>query len=251
MTYIPKRHVFVALVFLHLIEQGGTAMIFAMSDLHGCYDKYKKMLDKINFTEEDTLYILGDIVDRGEGGIDILLDILPRKNVVPLRGNHDYMACCLLGELLKSGKSYKNDAFDDTFKLWLSDGGLPTCEKFGDLPLDKQKTVLSFIKTFSIYEEITVGDNAFFMAHTVPEKERMDNFDTVMWQEFIVGEPEYEKVYSPDKYVVTGHTPTAFIDPEYDGKIFIKNNHIALDCGAVFDKPLGCICLDTFEEFYV
>ena len=50
-------------------------MIYAMSDLHGCYDKYIKMLEKINFNENDMLYILGDIVDRGPDGIKILLDI--------------------------------------------------------------------------------------------------------------------------------------------------------------------------------
>lgn len=30
-----------------------------------------------------------------------------------------------------------------------------------------------------------------------------------------------------------------------------QNRHIALDCGAVFGNTLGCICLDTGEEFYV
>ena len=38
---------------------------------------------------------------------------------------------------------------------------------------------------------------------------------------------------------------------KYDGKIMIKNNHINVDCGAVYGKPLGCICLDTYEEFYI
>ena len=47
-------------------------MIYAMSDLHGCYDKYIKMPEKINFGDDDTLYILGDIVDRGPDGIKIL-----------------------------------------------------------------------------------------------------------------------------------------------------------------------------------
>lgn len=38
-------------------------MIYMMIDLHGCCDKYREMLDKINFNPEDTLYILGDVVD--------------------------------------------------------------------------------------------------------------------------------------------------------------------------------------------
>ena len=34
-------------------------------------------------------------------------------------------------------------------------------------------------------------------------------------------------------------------------RIYKKNNHIAIDCGAVYGNRLGCICLDTMEEFYV
>ena len=62
---------------------------------------------------------------------------------------------------------------------------------------------------------------------------------------------DYNKVYSDDFYLVSGHTPTGLIDKVYDGKIYRKNNHIAIDCGAFFERPLGCICLDTMEEFYV
>ena len=62
-------------------------MIYAVSDLHGCYDKYRNMLEKIHFSETDTLYILGDVVDRGDGGIRILQDMAARRNVIPIKGN--------------------------------------------------------------------------------------------------------------------------------------------------------------------
>ncbi len=108
-----------------------------------------------------------------------------------------------------------------------------------------------FLNTFQIHEELEVNGNKFFLSHTVPEKEKFDNFEALMWQEFIVGEPDYDKQYSQDKFIVTGHTPTGLIDPDYKGRIYKKNNHICIDCGAVFGNPLGCICLDTLEEFYV
>ncbi len=59
-------------------------MIYAMSDLHGCLEKYLKMLEKINFGAEDTMYVLGDIVDRGRrvlcGGLKwILQDLLTQR----------------------------------------------------------------------------------------------------------------------------------------------------------------------------
>lgn len=40
-------------------------MYYAMSDIHGRFDKYKEMLSLIDFTPRDTLYVLGDVIDRG------------------------------------------------------------------------------------------------------------------------------------------------------------------------------------------
>ena len=56
-------------------------MIYAVSDLHGCYDKYIKLLERLKMTSDDSLYILGDIVDRGSDGMKILLGLIKRKNV--------------------------------------------------------------------------------------------------------------------------------------------------------------------------
>lgn len=43
-----------------------------MSDIHGNYKKFRLMLERIDFKEEDTLYILGDVIDRGTKGLSIL-----------------------------------------------------------------------------------------------------------------------------------------------------------------------------------
>lgn len=43
-------------------------MIYVMSDIHGKYDKYIQMLKQIHFSEKDTMYILGDMIDRGGEG---------------------------------------------------------------------------------------------------------------------------------------------------------------------------------------
>ena len=53
-------------------------MTYAISDIHGCYEEYIKLLEKINFSEDDTLYILGDICDRGEKPMEVYNDIMTR-----------------------------------------------------------------------------------------------------------------------------------------------------------------------------
>ena len=58
-------------------------MYYAMSDIHGCFDKYQEMLELIEFVPRDTLYVLGDVIDRGPDGIRILQDMNTRPNVFP------------------------------------------------------------------------------------------------------------------------------------------------------------------------
>ena len=77
-------------------------MIYAVSDLHGCYDRYRKLLDKLNLGEQDTLYVLGDALDRGPEGFQILSDMASRPQVVGLLGNHEAMALDALPGLLGS-----------------------------------------------------------------------------------------------------------------------------------------------------
>ena len=39
---------------------------YAISDIHGCFDEFMEVLDQVQFGDGDELYILGDLVDRGE-----------------------------------------------------------------------------------------------------------------------------------------------------------------------------------------
>lgn len=254
-------------------------MHYAISDLHGCYDKYKRMLQRIRFHSGDTLYILGDVVDRGDGGIRILQDMMRHKNIIPLWGNHDYMGYYLLkcfydlepdrrAELLKT----------EVYHMWMRIGGSKTCKAFRSLNRDGQKAVLDYMETFCFFREVQVNGRRFFLAHTVPDKSKMLDFISAgsgpgngpqavggCWEGqksglgeiepeyeacFLWAVPEYEKIYFEDRYIITGHTPTGYIDENHIGRICRKNRHIAIDCGAVFGAPLGCVSLDTLEEFY-
>jgi len=226
-------------------------MVYVMSDIHGCYDKYKKMLDKIAFCEDDMLYILGDVVDRGISGMKVLLDIADRDNIVLIRGNHDQTAGALLSRLHMLDEKDCPKALVEVFGMWLSDGGDKTLAEFLELSDDeREKTILTLRKSI-ISTSIVVNDKIFLLSHTVPEIERLDDFENWTVEDYIMGEPNYEEVYFEDKIIVTGHTPTGLIEVGSKGRIWNKNNHIAIDCGAVFGNPLGCICLETFEEFYV
>jgi len=227
-------------------------MIYAMSDLHGCYDKYLSMLDKIQLKKEDTLYILGDVVDRGPDGIKILLDMCERENVIFLRGNHDYTAMRVFRCLFDQSADFNDDELVPLIQLWVSDGGNTTLEQFMSVSADEKSKALTYLWHSKTFVEIEVNGIQYNLSHTVPEKEIMLSADKLTLDDYIMGEPDYELKYFDDKILVTGHTPTGLIEKAYTGRIYIKNNHIAVDCGAFFKGGhLGCICLDTMIEYYV
>ena len=66
-------------------------MIYILSDIHGQYERYKAILEKIDLQDEDTLYVLGDVIDRGPASLQILFDIMERPNAHMFLGNHEHM----------------------------------------------------------------------------------------------------------------------------------------------------------------
>ena len=57
-------------------------MVYVTSDLHGYPpEKFKELLKKSGFTASDFLVILGDVIDRGEYGAELLSWIIEQDNV--------------------------------------------------------------------------------------------------------------------------------------------------------------------------
>ena len=56
-------------------------MIYVVSDIHGHLDKFKALLDMINFNDDDFMYILGDVLDRGNDPIGLLRFIMDKSNM--------------------------------------------------------------------------------------------------------------------------------------------------------------------------
>ena len=225
-------------------------MIYVMSDLHGCFDKYLQMLEKIGFCDSDTLYILGDVIDRGEGGVDILLDMMARKNVIPLIGNHESLALRSLKHI-RDGVPEEALIKTKAYRLWMLSDGEPTAAAFRALPKETQTALIDYIEGFLIYKDIKVGGQRFHLSHTLPDYRPWQEIHNVSFLEFIWGEPDYTQSYGDNARFVTGHTPTNVIDPAFFGNIWQGNGHIAIDCAAAWGGRLGCLCLDTMEEYYV
>ena len=76
-------------------------MNYVISDIHGYYDQFIELLELIQLNDDDTLYVLGDVVDRGPNPIKTLLKLMEMPNAVCIVGNHELMALECLEFLMK------------------------------------------------------------------------------------------------------------------------------------------------------
>ncbi len=132
-------------------------MIYVMSDIHGNSKAFHSVLNQIKLTENDTVYILGDVIDRHPDGIEILQEIMKMPNVKMLLGNHEYM--------MLNSVDCNNDAEDlieirkiiEYLKIWYNNGGRVTHHKFDELCEDDKISIINFLHSLPINLDIEVN----------------------------------------------------------------------------------------------
>lgn len=230
---------------------------YVISDIHGQYDMFMELLDKIKLKETDTLYILGDICDRGPHPIKTLRKIMEMPNAICLVGNHELMALKCLKFLMKEITNISIEEVDkemlNNLVTWQYNGSKSTINEFSQLDLETKQEVIDFINEFLVYEEVSINNKNYLLVHAglgnySPEKD----IEAYSLHELVWTQADYNVRYFEDTYVITGHTPTQTIaDNSRPGYIYQRNNHIAIDCGACYSGGrLAALCLDTGEEYY-
>ena len=223
-------------------------MIYVVSDIHGNYEKFKALLREISFKDSDVMYILGDLVGDGEDTIGLICDVSMRYNVLPILGKSDYDALPLLTELdgMLRGNAPDPEMLPKLAE-WLQNGGQNTIEGFKALDGDMREGVIDYISDMALYEEVNVKGKDYLLVHAgIAEFDEMVSLDEYMPEDFISEPLDPNAEYYRDKTVIVGCTPTSELGAA--DKIFrAENGCIFINCG----ETLGCLCLDTNEEFYV
>ncbi len=224
---------------------------YVMGDIHGEADRFHAMLEKICFSEEDTLILLGDVIDRGPDGIALLLEIIEMPNVIMLLGNHEYMMLQYLSP----------DATSTEIRRWNRNGNAPTLAAYLKQKAKVQQKIIAYLRSLPSHLDIEVGDKRFYMVHGFPG----DNVHDEVWTR-----PTMESENPiPDCRLIIGHTKVlSMIQPEekriaYAMELEDRGEHlkilhapafINLDCGCGYDmliKALACIRLEDMREYYV
>ena len=232
-------------------------MRYIISDIHGCYDEYMDLINKINLKDKDILYILGDVVDRGPKPMDVFKDIMNRKNVVYLLGNHDFLFYEMIkkfdNDLKDKDKKNLSSADIDLYFAWSESGGKITMNEFKKMSKEEKIALADYIENASLYEEIYHDNKHYILTHA-----GLENFDKdkeigeYEIFDYIEGRSDYSKRYIEDEntFFISGHTPTMLINDDRKPHIYKQNGHIAIDCGCVYGGKLAAYCIETQEEFY-
>lgn len=225
---------------------------WAISDLHGRLDLWRLAQQYID--KDDTVYFLGDAIDRGPDGYQLMEELLNDDRIIYIRGNHEQM---FYEAVMEDCRNMSPECeWIDTRKqdLHFLNGGYSTWESW-ELK-GKPLSIIKLIKNMplkTVY--INTKNQRIHLTHAGFDIKN-DSLDYLWDRDHIYN--NWYKGYDND-FVIHGHTPIGFMTPHWNPKggsykyglmdeIYHK---IDIDNGAVFSNIAILINLDTFEEILV
>lgn len=192
-------------------------LTFAMGDIHGMIDPLLRATAWIeSHTEDKTVILLGDYVDRGPASSRVIDLIREKADWIKLMGNHDH---------------FMVDSVRKGYYVW-NQGGVETAQSYGYnvsegkfIDQDSKEKMINDAMWMSNLPTLHEDDHRFFVhAGLLPAQGRDTNMFDRMWvrDEFLQSNHDFGKL------VVHGHTPCA--EPE------ARQNRFGIDTGCVFGK---------------
>ena len=209
--------------------------LFAIGDVHGCYQELTQLIDRLPLCQDSTLVFLGDYVDRGPQSkqvIDFILELKTMYHVVALMGNHEDMML----EFLK-------DPSSSLAGFFILNGGSATLASYLNqdnnyfIPQEHQ----DFLAHLPLWYET---DSHFFVHAGVPNcslasLDQKEHHNDLLW----IRKNFHNSQFPWKKVIVHGHTPKAQVE--------ITDRRINLDTGCVFNGCLTAMNMGTGETYQV
>jgi serine/threonine protein phosphatase 1 len=201
--------------------QSSRTLVFG--DIHGCLENFDALLEVIAPTPEDTMILLGDLVDRGPNSAGVIaraIECSQTHAVTVLMGNHEQM-------MLAARTSH------DKLSDWLLNGGDATLHSYAgvrgtlrDVPAEHwwflENRLANYVETDT---HIFVHANAY---PDMPMSEQPDYM--LMWERCDNILP-----HETGKVIVCGHTPQKSGHPRNLGYA------LCVDTNACGGGPLTCL----------
>jgi serine/threonine protein phosphatase 1 len=200
---------------------------FVISDIHGCLKTFEAMLDKIAFSKKDTLFLLGDYIDRGpdsKGVLDLIFKLQ----------DEGYDLRCLLGN--HEEKLIQTLTEEETYRNWLYYGGEQALESFGVAhPSEIPEKYFDFIKKLPRFFEV----ENYILCHAGMNfkiENPFEDTNALIWIRHWYEQINYE--WLGNRIIVHGHQPTVDSDMKTMLKNLHENQYLDIDCGCF--KPESC-----------
>lgn len=212
-----------------------TQRLFAIGDIHGCFDAFRTMVEqKIKIRKDDKIVLLGDYIDRGAHSKEVVDYILNLQNsgydIVPLIGNHEAMLLDTLNN-------------DEYLSKWILNGGTETVRSFGISSLGKLAShYIDFFKGLNYYFEF----DQYLFVHAGFNDEISNPFEDryyMIWR----CKDEYHHPILRDKTIVHGHRPISVAS--CTESISSQKKVINLDTGCVYSDNYGHGSLTALELY--
>lgn len=234
---------------------------YVCSDIHSEYAVYESMMKHIK--DNDKLYILGDVIDRGPDGIKILQDIIERQEKGQVEffvGNHEYM---MIQSLF-----FNNQAEKENWEN--NNNGTITEKAYYSLPTEQQEKIKQFLLNSLVYKEIKVNGEKIYLVHAKAVKDSkklqetvLDMINTGREQELQDAVWARENARKSSKssevwkakdipkegtFTIIGHTPT--YKRESNGINYDNHGVLYIDCGASYGEKEALVRLEDGNVLY-
>lgn len=212
-----------------------TQRLFAIGDIHGCYNAFRTLLERhIQIKKSDKIILLGDYIDRGAQSkevVDYIIDLQSDGfDIVPLLGNHEAMLL----------DAYYNDGH---LSLWIQNGGTETLKSFGIRSLkNMERRYIDFFSGLPYY----FAFEDYLFVHAGFNDDLNNPFEDryhMIWK----CKERYKHPSLKDKTIVHGHRPVSktICKENVPG----KNKVINLDTGCVYSDYTGYGTLTALELY--
>lgn len=234
-------------------------MIYVTSDLHGCPPAVLQMLlSQADFSDEDYLFVLGDVIDRGEHGAELLLWLTQQPNIQLILGNHEalMLACSFLFEEVTEQNL---DALSlQNIRLvqnWVDNGGASTLKGLQRLLKQDPEVVwgiLDYLREAPLYETLDANGRNFILVHSGLGNYHPDRpLASYSPEELLLERPSTQTQYSTHSHVIFGHTPTYLLAEQFGGRAIRTQTWTCIDTGASFGYAPMLLRLEDMQEFYL
>lgn len=251
---------------------------YVISDVHSHFGVFERFLNDIN--PEDKVFFLGDAIDKGPDGIEVLKYIMDNPRIQMVMGNHELMMIQYLHALdvYKEGIETKMLDVMDKYMLsgqeeqWLDRNcGWATLEGYFKLSKEEQKKMIEFLINLPLVLRVDVNNRNFVLVHSVPARIPFYTPGAILYLEHKHRADDYvwdrlDSIEIENSIIVVGHTMTYHYGAiDENGKMTIASANkvnsdgqeepvwFDIDCGLAknsTESRLCALCLDDLSVKY-